>query len=266
LTGKEAEKAQKDEQKKIDSAVPLTDEEIQERQDLLNEGLSNWSRRDFLQFVKANEKYGREDIESIAADIESKTREEVEEYSKIFWDRLEDLNDHERILAQIEKGEQRIQRRISVKSALDAKIAKYKAPFYQLRIQYGTNKGKNFTEEEDRFLICRLHELGFDNENIYDELRQSVRSAPQFRFDWFIKSRTAAELQRRCNILISLIEKEMGDLSDKPATGRRGRKSNAEKAMAASTSLAAVENTPPRGGKRGRNEDATPKGKRKKTT
>ena len=36
-----------------------------------------------------------------------------------------------------------------------------------------------------------LHKLGFDRENVYEELRQSVRSAPQFRFDWFIKSRTA---------------------------------------------------------------------------
>ena len=39
--------------------------------------------------------------------------------------------------------------------------------------------------------ICMLHKLGFDKENVYEELRQAVRSAPQFRFDWFIKSRTA---------------------------------------------------------------------------
>ena len=68
---------------------------------------------------------------------------------------------------------------------------RYKAPFHQLRIQYGTNKGKNYTEEEDRFLICMLHKLGFDKENVYDELRAAIRQAPQFRFDWFIKSRTA---------------------------------------------------------------------------
>ena len=37
-----------------------------------------------------------------------------------------------------------------IKKALDAKIARYKAPFHQLRIAYGTNKGKNYTEEEDR--------------------------------------------------------------------------------------------------------------------
>ena len=42
-----------------------------------------------------------------------------------------------------------------------------------------------------RFLVCMLHKLGFNRENVYDELRTAVRQAPQFRFDWFIKSRTA---------------------------------------------------------------------------
>ena len=36
-----------------------------------------------------------------------------------------------------------------------------------------------------------LHKLGFDKENVYDEIRTAIRNAPQFRFDWFIKSRTA---------------------------------------------------------------------------
>ena len=36
-----------------------------------------------------------------------------------------------------------------------------------------------------------LHSIGFDKENVYEEIRTSVRNAPQFRFDWFIKSRTA---------------------------------------------------------------------------
>jgi SLIDE len=52
---------------------------------------------------------------------------------------------------------------------------------FQLRINYGTNKGKNYTEEEDRFLVCMLHKLGFDKENVYEELRAAVRNAPQFR-------------------------------------------------------------------------------------
>lgn len=53
-----------------------------------------------------------------------------------------------------------------------------------------------------------LHKLGFDKENVYDKILSAVREGPQFRFDWHIKSRTALDIQRRCNTLITLIEKE----------------------------------------------------------
>uniref|UniRef100_A0A8C6J1Z6 Uncharacterized protein n=1 Tax=Melopsittacus undulatus TaxID=13146 RepID=A0A8C6J1Z6_MELUD len=186
-----AAQAQKEEQLKIDEAEPLNDEELEEKEKLLTQGFTNWNKRDFNQFIKANEKWGRDDIENIAREVEGKTPEEVIEYSAVFWERCNELQDIEKIMAQIERGEARIQRRISIKKALDTKIGRYKAPFHQLRISYGTNKGKNYTEEEDRFLICMLHKLGFDKENVYDELRQCIRNSPQFRFDWFLKSRTA---------------------------------------------------------------------------
>ncbi|XP_059536319.1 probable global transcription activator SNF2L1 isoform X8 [Myotis daubentonii] len=215
--------AQREEQKKIDGAEPLTAEENEEKEKLLTQGFTNWTKRDFNQFVKANEKYGRDDIDNIAREVEGKSPEEVMEYSAVFWERCNELQDIEKIMAQIERGEARIQRRISIKKALDAKIARYKAPFHQLRIQYGTSKGKNYTEEEDRFLICMLHKMGFDRENVYEELRQCVRNAPQFRFDWFIKSRTAMEFQRRCNTLISLIEKENMEIEERERAEKKKR-------------------------------------------
>ena len=179
--GADAKRVQKEEQRKIDEAEELTEDEQLEKEDLLKEGFSNWSKRDFNQFIRLNEKYGREDVENISREVEGKTPEEVIEYSKAFWERCGELQDSERIMAQIEKGEARIQRRALIKKALDAKIARYKAPFHQLRIAYGTNKGKNYTEEEDRFLVCMLHKLGFDKENVYEDLRAAVRCAPQFR-------------------------------------------------------------------------------------
>ncbi|KAK7097547.1 SWI/SNF-related matrix-associated actin-dependent regulator of chromatin subfamily A member 5-like [Littorina saxatilis] len=221
--GADADRVRKEEQTRIDESEQLTEEELTEKEDLLKEGFTNWTKRDFQQFIKANEKYGRDDIDSIAREVEGKTPEEVIQYSTVFWDRCNELQDIERIMAQIDRGETRIQRRISIKKALDAKMARYRAPFHQLRIQYGTNKGKNYTEEEDRFLVCMLHKLGFDKENVYDELRQAVRQAPQFRFDWFIKSRTAMELQRRCNTLITLIERENMELEEREKADRRKR-------------------------------------------
>jgi SWI/SNF-related matrix-associated actin-dependent regulator of chromatin subfamily A member 5 len=213
--GNEASKVQREEQRRIDESEPLTEEEISEKENLLQEGFTTWTRRDFNQFIKANEKYGRDDMDSIQKEVEGKTPDEVIEYANVFWERCHELTDCDRIMAQIEKGEQRIQRRQDIKRALDAKMSRYRAPFHQLRIAYGTNKGKNYTEEEDRFLVCMLHKLGFDREMVYDELKSAIRSAPQFRFDWFIKSRTASELQRRCNTLITLIERENQELEEK---------------------------------------------------
>ena len=60
----------------------MTEEEQAEKEELLKQGFTNWSKRDFNQFIKANEKFGRDDIDSISKDVEGKTPEEV---SSLFW-------------------------------------------------------------------------------------------------------------------------------------------------------------------------------------
>lgn len=106
------------------------------------------------------------------------------------------MQSYDSIMQQIKKGEEKIIRRQEIQHAIEVKIQRYRQPFQQLRINYGNNKGKNFTEEEDRYLVCMLHLLQYDSENCYERLRREVRNAPAFRFDWFIKSRTSTELQR----------------------------------------------------------------------
>ena len=124
--GPEAKKIQKEEQRKIDEADELTEEEQEEKEDLLTQGFTNWSKRDFNQFIRLHEKYGRDEIDSISKEIEGKTPEEVVEYSKTFWERCQELQDIDRLMAQIEKGEAKIQRRALIRKALDAKIARYR--------------------------------------------------------------------------------------------------------------------------------------------
>ena len=57
----------------------------------------------------------------------------------------------------------------------------------ELKLQYGANKGKAYTEEEDRFILCQVHQLGYGQ---WDELKAAIRDHWRFRFDWFFKSRT----------------------------------------------------------------------------
>lgn len=149
----EDEQNRKSEQEKVDVAVPLSEEEIKEKEELLTEGFTTWSKRDFQQFGKACERYGRDNIDSVSKEVDSKTPEEVQEYATVFWTRYTDINNHEALITQIKKGEEKIIRRQEVQEALTAKVHRYRQPFQQLRINYGNNRGKNFTEEEDRFLV-----------------------------------------------------------------------------------------------------------------
>jgi SWI/SNF-related matrix-associated actin-dependent regulator of chromatin subfamily A member 5 len=88
----EREQLQADEQKEIDEAVPLTEEEIQEKEELSTQGFATWQRRDFHHFIRANERYGRDKYTEIAEEIGTKTAKEVKEYSKVFWERYEEID------------------------------------------------------------------------------------------------------------------------------------------------------------------------------
>jgi len=205
-----------------DGAQPLTEAETEEREALLEEGFSNWTKRDFNAFIRACEQSGRTEIASIAEAIEGKTEAEVRAYSEVFWERYSELDDHERFIRQIERGEQRIQRQQELMDNIGQKVGRYKNPWREMRFVYGTAKGKAYTEEEDRFLLCMVHKLGY---GAWDEIKSEIRKSWLFRFDWFFKSRTPPELQRRCDTLIRLVERENEELSEQAAKEKKARKS-----------------------------------------
>ncbi|XP_042050501.1 ISWI chromatin-remodeling complex ATPase CHR11 isoform X2 [Salvia splendens] len=204
-----------------DVGDPLTAEEQEEKERLLEEGFSTWSRRDFNTFIRSCEKYGRNDIRGIASEMEGKTEEEVERYAKAFKDRYKELNDYDRIIKSIERGEARISRKDEIMKAIGKKLDRYKNPWLELKILYGQNKGKLYNEECDRFMICMVHKLGYGN---WDELKAAFRTSPLFRFDWFIKSRTTQELARRCDTLIRLVERENQEYDERERQARKEKK------------------------------------------
>uniref|UniRef100_A0A452Y0F7 Chromatin-remodeling complex ATPase chain n=1 Tax=Aegilops tauschii subsp. strangulata TaxID=200361 RepID=A0A452Y0F7_AEGTS len=200
---------------------PLNEEEQEEKEQLLEEGFSTWTRRDFNTFIRACEKYGRDDIKSIASEMEGKTEEEVQRYAEVFKERYTELNDYDRIIKNIEKGESKISRKDEIMKAIAKKMDRYKNPWLELKIQYGQNKGKLYNEECDRFLLCMVHKLGYGN---WEELKSAFRMSPLFRFDWFVKSRTTQELARRCDTLIRLVEKENQECDERDRQARKDKK------------------------------------------
>ena len=195
----------------------LTPEEQEEYNKLLAEGFTDWNRRDFQLFCKACELHGRKNLDAIALDMEGKTLTEVKAYAKVFWERCTEISDWKRIEGNIKKGELKIQRQEDMLKAVKKKLSLYKNPWRELKVVYGPNKVKSYTEEEDRFLLCSITEVGFGN---WEELKAQIRQHWQFRFDWFIKSRTPKELGRRVETLINLIEKE-AEVNDEKASKKQ---------------------------------------------
>lgn len=220
------------EQEKIDNAEPLTEADLLEKEALLAEGFSDWSRRDYVAFVKGCERYGRTNLQAIAGDIEGKTLDQVEAYSRAFWRRYRHLEDYDRVISNIERGESKLVRSIAIQRILSFKITSecgslgseetiHAEPAWRL-LSFDTRNIQTgicscFNDEEDKFLIFTLAFLSIrknllfgtsaDGE-IYEEIRSLIRNSPFFRFSWYFRTRSCSELQRRCTALITHLEKQ----------------------------------------------------------
>ncbi|KAI6031067.1 hypothetical protein PISMIDRAFT_671647 [Pisolithus microcarpus 441] len=193
----------------IDTAEPLTENEQALKEQYLLEGFHDWSRRDFQQFIRALETYGwTDDYELLASEIQDKNAKQVREYYLHFKKHWKELSEHPRIAARIAEGEAKRNKRSNLEALLAKKIASVQHPMQELELNYPTTKGKVYSEEEDRYLLVRLHHYGMSAEDAYERIRRDISEFPVFRFDWFFKSRSTQELQRRCNTLLGMIEKE----------------------------------------------------------
>lgn len=153
----------------------------------------------------------------------------------IFWTLqrigLKLVSEYPRIEARISEGLAKRNKRSNLEFLLDQKINSVQYPMQELELNYPTTKGKVYSEEEDRYLLCRLYHYGLNSSgssanpgtgaangaaaagsigdaDVYEKIKRDISEFPVFRFDWFFKSRSAAELGRRCNTLLAMIERE----------------------------------------------------------
>lgn len=208
--GETKESKRKKENLFIEQAVPLTEEEQEEKRQLIEEGFSNWSKRDFTNFIHQSARYGRNNFASIAKEFDGKSVEEIERYSGVFWNRYKEIEGHERYLAQIEVGEERIRKLQHQQKLLRQKIEKYRVPQSEMHITYPANNSKKvYSTDEDRFILIMADKYGLDTDNLWERVKEDIKKSPLFRFDWFFLSRTPVELSRRCATLLLAVTREI---------------------------------------------------------
>ena len=63
-----------------------------------------------------------------------------------------------------------------------------------------------FSEDEDKFLTCALYKFGY---GAWELIRNGIRNSNLFRFNWIAKSRTAIEIGKRCEFLVTKFKREV---------------------------------------------------------
>lgn len=161
------------------SAEPLTEEELAGKEALETSGFGHWNKRHFQNFIKGLTEHGRNDLAAVANMIGEQDLESVQAYAKVFWQRYKEiagmsinsvvicdtsltwcLTDWEKHIERIDSGEKGRLKRQEEIEVLRLKVDGTSRPLQTLSVVYGQNKGKHYSEEEDRFILVRLCHWG----------------------------------------------------------------------------------------------------------
>jgi len=190
----------------IDNARTLLDKDLaQEKIELLDEGFGNWSRSQYFHFVKAAAKFGRDDIASIAADMDM-SEEAVAAYGAAFWEygptELK-KDEWERVSSSIERGEKKIAKRRKLTSLLSKFVSTFDNPREEMVF---ANKGTtHFSLEQDRALLCAVNKHGYGN---WDIIREELQTDKSLLFQHMVQGMNTDMIAKRVDYRMRQMEKE----------------------------------------------------------
>jgi len=162
-----------------------------------------------------------------------KERQEVSRYFVAFWTNYQRIAEWPKILDRIERGEKKILRLRQIRDAIQEKVERHLEDTFggdkekplpsiaemihyswpKMKINYGgVRSGKGYQDDEDAFLVCMMYRHGY---GAAERIRMEIRRCWQFRFDWYFKSRNAQEIQKRCDTLVKIIERENEEVRKK---------------------------------------------------
>ena len=69
---------------------------------MLSQGFSDWSGKDYAQFIKAFKRRPIEDVEGIASEIDTKSLEQVQHYLNVFLTRFRETNEKDLVIKKFQ--------------------------------------------------------------------------------------------------------------------------------------------------------------------
>jgi hypothetical protein len=183
----------------------LPPELAQEKRELLAEGFGNWGRSQYFNFVKACAKFGREDIASIAAELDM-PEDVVAAYSDAFWTygETELKADWEKVFGQIERGEKKIAKQKKLSTLLGNFVATFSDPRNDIVF---ANKGTTFFSlEQDRALLTAVSKYDYGS---WDSVREEIQTDSRLKFQHSVQGMSVQAIAKRCDYRMRQMEKEL---------------------------------------------------------
>ena len=191
----------------------FTEEDEEYRKELISQGFTKWTKKDFSKFLRAAEVTGLGDPEAISKMMKSKTAEEVEKYIEVFKHRFNEFPNGERIMAKINKFESEKNKIIEYQGLIDEYYGQLveknvlnvydsvEIPYKDYKVK--TNHKDLFDEEEDKYLMCLMFKYGYRN---WNPIKFHILMDPLMKFNLNMKMKTEQELLERANYLIMCLK------------------------------------------------------------
>ena len=178
---------------------------------ILKNGFPEWQKKEYDIFINDVDLYGKNSLDIIAKDIPSKSFEEISNYSKVFWEIIDELPEGQRILKNMEKREKLEKQKNHSSRLISKKCENIEDNEYEnIKINFPPgNHQSEYTYEDDQYLIYITNKYGYGN---WDDIMRDVKTSEDLLFNYYLKSRNKAEIQKRVDYLVKLIEKELGNL------------------------------------------------------
>jgi SWI/SNF-related matrix-associated actin-dependent regulator of chromatin subfamily A member 5 len=154
-----------------------------------------------------------------------KTKEQIKEYSDAFWANYTKIKNYQKYIERIERGEQELNKRNSIDQAIEDKFAQLRQRFLEsnpnktladftyrdIEIKYqrppeGDLAMFDFSETEDKIYAMGMHKFTY---GFFELIKNSLRNYAELRLDWAAQTRTADEIQQRCDFLIAQFQAEL---------------------------------------------------------
>ena len=204
----------------------LNEEEVAEMERLLEAGYEEWSFVDYQKFLKALRRYGRHQMDKIAAAMvgRGKTRQQVEDYHSAFFTHVKEMKGGSALLARIERAEKRQAKFAEMEELLDKLLTTSNTAstataatstvsstdrhtaLTSLPLRYSSGlRDRGYTMEEDRYLLWLCREVGFGE---WSRMCRRMERDEQFNFDWYMLARSPVEIERRVTTLLKEIQRQ----------------------------------------------------------